>query len=138
MLKAAAELLQEDIYLQLCDMHNLIISLRLLLGSVILKENQGCLDPYIENGVAFSDQIISAMRPRLFIFSLMNGIGVYLYQTFQSTHLVEIWSTLRFLANYKETSPLETSATIRRDKVILKEPSFLQLTFDNGNRNGKQ
>ena len=140
--KAAAEIIREDIRSQVYDTYqftpsdnffqnvNSVIpeSLRLLLETVILKDKRGCLDPYRKKCVALAHSVISAVRPRSFISSLLHGIGVYLYHKFGSKHMVELLSMLGFSASYKETSLLETSAIMRPDNLILKEPSFLQCT----------
>lgn len=149
--KAAAEVIREDIRSQVYDTTqftpsddffqnvNSVIpdSLKLLLETVILKDKRSCLDSYRKKCVALAHSIISAVRPRSFISCLLHGIGVFLYHKFGSKHLVELLSTLGFSASYKDTMILETSAIMRPDQLMLKDPSmsFVQFSFDNADFN---
>ncbi|KAG8182331.1 hypothetical protein JTE90_004097 [Oedothorax gibbosus] len=113
-LKVAADILVEDIrshvydnsvyapsvdYLR--DVESAIPpSLLYFMESVVLKHKKGRLDEWKKKCVALSHSVISAVRPRSFVTSLLTGVGTYLYKKFGSRLLVNVLSSLGFSSSY--------------------------------------
>ena len=122
----------------LCDANSVIPeSLQLFLESVIiLKHKRGPLEKWKKKCVALAHVVISAVRPRSFISSLLTGISAYMYRKFGSKHLVNLLSALGFAAAYNEAALLESSAILRQNNsVIIEKDAFLQFAFDNADFN---
>lgn len=102
---------------------------------VILKDKRGSLDGWKRKCIALSHAVISAVRPRSFISSLLNGIGVYLYRRFGSKHLIDLLSAFGFSSSYTDASLLELSTILQSEKPIIEKGTFCQFVFDNADFN---
>lgn len=67
----------------------------------------------------------------------MVSIAVYIYKKFGSKHLLEILSSLGFLAPYEEASKLEGSYVLQAKRAKIKESAdqFTQFTLYNADFN---
>ncbi|GBM54505.1 hypothetical protein AVEN_228118-1, partial [Araneus ventricosus] len=79
--------------------------------------------------------LTKSVRPRSFISSLLNGVGVYLYRHFGSKHLINFLSSLGFSCTYTDASVLELSTILQPRKPTTQKNAFLQFIFDNADFN---
>lgn len=93
------------------------------------------MDKWKKKCVALSHAVISAVRPRSFVSTLLTGISSYLYRKFGSRHSINILSAVGFAASYNEASLLEVSSILRSQKPTVKEDAFCQFVFDNADFN---
>ncbi|KAG8194132.1 hypothetical protein JTE90_000970 [Oedothorax gibbosus] len=85
-----------------------------------------------EKCVALSHSVISAVRPRSFVSSLLTGVGTY--EKFGSRLLVNVLSSLGFSSSYDEVSRFELTAVLHPG-ASLKKKAFCQFIFDNADFN---
>lgn len=109
-------------------------SVLLFFQTIIFKNKRSDLDKWQKKCIALSHALMSAVRPRSFLSSLLNSVSVYLYHKFGSKQLIELLSSLGFASSYNDASMLEISAVMRPEKIAIDE-GFLQFVFDNADFN---
>ncbi|CAH1118147.1 unnamed protein product [Phaedon cochleariae] len=146
---AAADIIREDIRSQvyeisqypppddfLKDVESVIPeSLLHFFESLILKNKRGTLEKWKKRCVALSHAVISAVRPRSFLSSLLIGLSTFIYKRFGSRLLVDALSAIGFVATYAETTLLEMSSIVRPEQPRVTTDGFLQFIFDNADFN---
>lgn len=110
-------------------------SVKLLFETIVLKHKRGSVEKLKKKCVAFSHALISAVRPRSFLSSIMTGISAYLYRKFGSKHLLQVLSAFGFAGSYEDASLLELSTIMRPQNTKQRDDAFCQFIFDNADFN---
>lgn len=105
-------------------------TLKLLLETIILKNKHGDLDKLRVKIIAIAHAIISAVRPRSFISSILTALASFMLKKFGSSTLVDMLSAFGFSATYREARLFEISSVIHPCLQVNPE-GFFQFVFDN-------
>lgn len=104
------------------------------LDDVILKGKKKRATTLTTKRDSIGHSIISAVRPRSFISSILLSTGVYLNRKFGSRLLIDVLYKLGHCVSYTDLSLYEASAIMNSDKKISSD-AFIQHVFDNADHN---
>lgn len=107
--------------------HNLKYFLTLLIKDDHVKEQT---NNRIRHVTSIAHSIISAVRPRSFISTVLLGLSVSLHRKFGKKNIIDIFNSHGFCASYHETLLYEASVA-KFDDVRLKNGAFVQYVHDN-------
>lgn len=142
-LKAAAEILKEDIRSMVCDVDTYPAVDDVRLGG----ENQfpNSVDVFFNELItkgknrdikinALKNFVTSSVRVKSFISPLMLSLGIQLHRKYASRYLIDLLSKIGVSVAYSECLAFENSA-ITNNKDNVPEDSFIQFVFDNADFN---
>lgn len=84
--------------------------------------------------LSLAHSIISIIRPRSFISSVLQGIAFFIHRKFGSKSLLKLLSNLGFSGSYYDATMLELSAIYHAQEPLPPE-TFVQFVFDNADFN---
>lgn len=142
-IKAAAQILKEDIRTIVCDVDTYPAVDDVRLGG----ENQfpNSLDVFFNELItkgknrdikinALKNFVTSSVRVKSFISPLMLSLGIQLHRKYASRYLIDLLSKIGVSVTYSECLAFENSA-ITNNKDNVPEDTFIQFVFDNADFN---
>lgn len=87
-----------------------------------------------KKSVSIAHAIVSAVRPRSFVSSLLSSLSALLYRKYGSRNLINLISSMGFCSSYHDAQQLEISAIYHPPPNVLQRP-FCQFVFDNADFN---
>ncbi|KAK5650089.1 hypothetical protein RI129_001118 [Pyrocoelia pectoralis] len=142
-IKAAAQILKEDIRTMVCDVDTYPSVDDVRLGG----ENQfpNSLNVFFNELItkgknrdikinALKNFVTSSVRVKSFISPLMLSLGIHLHRKYASRYLIDLLSKIGVSVPYSECLAFENSA-ITNNKDNVPEDSFIQFVFDNADFN---
>ncbi|KMQ84911.1 hypothetical protein RF55_16900, partial [Lasius niger] len=111
-------------------------TLRVLLSEMIEKKKKKRDDSktWQRKCILIAHSIISAIRPRSFVSSILLGVGAFLYKKFASRNLINILFSLGFSACYSEICMFKAACVTRPPREPLPS-AFSQFVFDSADFN---
>ncbi|KYN21448.1 hypothetical protein ALC57_06174 [Trachymyrmex cornetzi] len=107
--------------------HNLKYFLTVLIKDDHVKEQTTNRNRHV---ISIAHSIISAVRPRSFISTILLGLSVTLHRKFGKRNIIDIFNSHGFCASYHETLLFEASVA-KFDDLRLKNGAFVQYVNDN-------